>query len=76
MRKRNKNLYHIHIDWLSLSSVWLHPLFIHSILFSDATVWKFGSRFGFRFLSSRNRDFGIQEIRVFIFLVRKSENWF
>jgi len=29
-----------------------------SLIISDATVWKFENRFGFRFCSSRNRGFG------------------
>jgi len=35
----------------------------NSIIISDGTFWKFESRFGFPFFSSRNRGFGFQKLK-------------
>jgi len=37
------------------------------IIISDATVWKFKSRIGFRLSSSQNRNFSFQK-KIYIFL--------
>jgi len=61
---------------LQLSNFYIHFKFnfqlILFVIFSDATVWKFESRFGFQFSSSRNRGFGFQR-KDFFFGKLKSQ---
>jgi len=40
-------------------SIYVYQIYINMYIYiSDATVWKFESRFGFRFFSTRNFGFG------------------
>jgi len=42
---------------------------VHLIIFSDATVWKFESRFGYQFSASRNRGFGFNFTKTILFFI-------